>query len=63
MQVTPRSEEFRLAETFTISRGSRDVAKVLSVLVEQDGVTGWGEDFVISPKLLGLGKSSNRSSR
>ena len=43
MKVTPRSEEFRLAETFTISRGSRDVAKVLSVLVEQDGVTGWGE--------------------
>ena len=43
MKVTPRSEEFRLAETFTISRGSRDVAKVLSVVVEQDGVTGWGE--------------------
>jgi L-alanine-DL-glutamate epimerase-like enolase superfamily enzyme len=39
--VTP--ESFRLAEIFTISRGSRTEAKVLTVRVERGGVTGWGE--------------------
>ncbi len=34
---------FRLAEAFTISRGSRTEAQVLTVRVERDGVTGWGE--------------------
>ena len=34
---------FRLAEAFTISRGSRTEARVLTVRVSRDGVTGWGE--------------------
>lgn len=37
------AESFRLAEVFTISRGSRTEAKVLTVRVTRDGVTGWGE--------------------
>jgi L-Ala-D/L-Glu epimerase len=37
------SESFRLAEVFTISRGSRTEAKVLTVRVDRGGVTGWGE--------------------
>lgn len=36
-------ESFRLAETFTISRGSRDAAAVLSVTVERAGTLGRGE--------------------
>lgn len=34
---------FRLAQVFTISRGSRTEAKVLTARVTRDGVTGWGE--------------------
>ena len=41
ISVTP--ESFRLAEVFTISRGSRTEAKVLTVRVERDGLVGWGE--------------------
>jgi L-Ala-D/L-Glu epimerase len=41
IEVTP--ESFRLSEVFTISRGSRTEARVLSVRVARDGVTGWGE--------------------
>ncbi|MCC0079063.1 MAG: dipeptide epimerase [Rhodobacter sp.] len=37
------AESFRLAEVFTISRGSRTEAKVLTVRVERDGLVGWGE--------------------
>jgi len=33
----------RIAEVFTISRGSRTQAKVLTVRLTRDGVTGWGE--------------------
>lgn len=36
-------DTFRLAEVFTISRGSRTEAKVLTVQITLDGVTGWGE--------------------
>ncbi len=36
-------DSFRLAETFTISRGSRDAAEVLTVAFEEGGVTGRGE--------------------
>jgi len=43
MTVTVTPENFRLAEVFTISRGSRTEAKVLTVRVTRDGVTGWGE--------------------
>jgi len=37
------ADTFRLAEVFTISRGSRTEAKVLTVKVSRGGVTGWGE--------------------
>ena len=40
-RVTP--ESFRLAETFTISRGSRDAAEVLTVSIENKGCVGRGE--------------------
>jgi len=36
-------DTFKLAEVFTIARGSRTEAKVLTVRVTRDGVTGWGE--------------------
>ena len=36
-------DRFRLAEVFTISRGSRTEAQVLTVQVTRDGVTGRGE--------------------
>ncbi|MFC6639564.1 dipeptide epimerase [Sulfitobacter sp. JBTF-M27] len=41
IKVTP--DVFRLAQVFTISRGSRTEAKVLTVRVTDGGVTGWGE--------------------
>jgi L-alanine-DL-glutamate epimerase-like enolase superfamily enzyme len=41
--ITVTAETFKLAEVFTISRGSRSEAKVLTVRVERDGVQGWGE--------------------
>ncbi len=34
---------FRLAQVFTISRGSRSEAQVLTVRISDGGVTGWGE--------------------
>lgn len=43
MTITVKQDVFRLAEVFTISRGSRTEAKVLTVKVERDGVIGWGE--------------------
>jgi L-alanine-DL-glutamate epimerase-like enolase superfamily enzyme len=41
--ITVTADTFRLAQTFTISRGSRTEAKVLSVTVTREGVTGRGE--------------------
>jgi L-alanine-DL-glutamate epimerase-like enolase superfamily enzyme len=41
--ITVEAERFRLAEVFTISRGSRTEAAVLTVRVTRDGVTGRGE--------------------
>lgn len=41
--IRVQSDIFRLAQTFTISRGSKTEAKVLTVQVTRDGVTGWGE--------------------
>jgi L-alanine-DL-glutamate epimerase-like enolase superfamily enzyme len=32
-----------LAQAFTISRGSRDLARVVTARVEREGVAGWGE--------------------
>ncbi|WP_135502600.1 N-acetyl-D-Glu racemase DgcA [Roseovarius aestuariivivens] len=43
MQVTVTRDVFRLAEVFTISRGSRTEAQVLTVRISDGGVTGWGE--------------------
>lgn len=42
-QITSRTERFRLAEVFTISRGSRTEAQVLTVAAAADGITGRGE--------------------
>ncbi|MFK7939142.1 MAG: N-acetyl-D-Glu racemase DgcA [Roseovarius sp.] len=43
MQIDVTSDVFKLAQVFTISRGSRTEAKVLTVKVTDGGVTGWGE--------------------
>ena len=43
MQITVTPDIFKLAQVFTISRGSRTEAKVLTVRITQDGVIGWGE--------------------
>ncbi|TLP69013.1 dipeptide epimerase [Parasedimentitalea maritima] len=43
MKITVTPDVFKLAQVFTISRGSRTEAKVLTVKIEKDGVTGWGE--------------------
>ncbi|MCV2871761.1 dipeptide epimerase [Defluviimonas sp. WL0050] len=43
MAIEVRAESFRLAEVFTISRGSRTEAKVLTVTVTRDCVAGRGE--------------------
>jgi L-alanine-DL-glutamate epimerase-like enolase superfamily enzyme len=42
--ITVTPDTFRLAQTFTISRGSRTEARVLTVCITRGGVTGWGED-------------------
>lgn len=41
ISITPDS--FRLARTFTISRGSKTEARVLTVRITRNGMTGWGE--------------------
>ncbi|PVA07304.1 N-acetyl-D-Glu racemase DgcA [Thalassorhabdomicrobium marinisediminis] len=43
MTITVEQDVFRLAEVFTISRGSRTEAKVLTVRIARDGAAGWGE--------------------
>jgi len=43
VQIDVTRDVFRLAQVFTISRGSRTEAKVLTVRITQGGVTGWGE--------------------
>ena len=43
MRVTARIVELELAETFTISRSSHDVAEVVHVEVEHEGERGFGE--------------------
>ncbi|WP_270732107.1 N-acetyl-D-Glu racemase DgcA [Shimia sp. Alg240-R146] len=43
MQITVERDVFKLAQVFTISRGSRTEAKVLTVKVEDEGHVGWGE--------------------
>jgi L-alanine-DL-glutamate epimerase-like enolase superfamily enzyme len=43
VQITVERDVFKLAHVFTISRGSRTEAKVLTVKVEDEGHVGWGE--------------------
>lgn len=43
MELSARPETYRLAETFTISRGSRDAAEVMTVTARDCAVQGWGE--------------------
>jgi len=43
MKIDVSPDTFRLAQVFTISRGSRTEARVLTVRVSEGGVTGWGE--------------------
>jgi L-Ala-D/L-Glu epimerase len=43
VELSAEKATLRLAETFTISRGSEDEAEVVQVAVTHDGVTGYGE--------------------
>ncbi len=43
MKFDVTRDVFQLAQVFTISRGSRTQAEVLTVTAQGDGVTGWGE--------------------
>ena len=43
MQISVTADVFKLAQVFTISRGSRTEAQVLTVRVEHNGHVGWGE--------------------
>lgn len=41
--IEVHADTFKLAQVFTISRGSRTAAEVLTVKVTRNSVTGWGE--------------------
>ena len=43
MHISVTRDTFRLAQVFTISRGSRTEAKVLSVQIRDGDAVGWGE--------------------
>jgi L-alanine-DL-glutamate epimerase-like enolase superfamily enzyme len=43
MRIEVSRDVFRLAQVFTISRGSRTEAQVLTVRITDGGVMGWGE--------------------
>ena len=43
MHILVQAETFQLARVFTISRGSRTQAEVLTVRIEKGGFMGWGE--------------------
>ncbi len=43
MQVTVTPERFKLAQVFTISRGSRTEAQVLTCRISDGTHSGWGE--------------------
>ncbi|WP_435310763.1 N-acetyl-D-Glu racemase DgcA [Primorskyibacter sedentarius] len=43
MQIDVTRDAFPLAQVFRISRGARTEAKVLTVRISKEGVTGWGE--------------------
>ena len=52
--ITVTPDVFRLAQVFTISRGSRTEARVLTVRVTRGGVTGWGECVPYARALSGV---------
>ncbi len=41
--ISVSAETFPLAQTFTISRGSKSEAQVVTARIMRDGITGWGE--------------------
>lgn len=43
MSIDVSFDVFRLAQVFTIARGSRTEARVITVRITRGGVTGWGE--------------------
>jgi len=43
MKLNVTNDSFRLAQVFTISRGSRTTADVITVQLENDGFSGYGE--------------------
>ncbi|MFD0980504.1 N-acetyl-D-Glu racemase DgcA [Tropicimonas aquimaris] len=43
MEVTIRPDVFRLAQVFTIARGSKSEAQVITAVLKEDGAEGWGE--------------------
>lgn len=43
MRIEVTSDVFKLAQVFTISRGSRTEARVLTVRITDAGIMGWGE--------------------
>ena len=43
LKIITRTESFPIRGSFTISRGSKTVAEVLVVELQQDGLRGWGE--------------------
>ena len=43
MEITVTRDVFKLAQVFTIARGSRTEAQVLTVKITKDGNSGWGE--------------------
>jgi len=43
MSITVMRDVFALAQVFTIARGSRTEAHVITVRIERGGVVGWGE--------------------
>ncbi len=43
MEISVTPDVFKLAQVFTISRGSRTEAKVLTVRVQDGNHVGWGE--------------------
>ena len=43
MTISVTHDRFKLAQVFTISRGSRSEITVLTVRVTRGGATGWGE--------------------
>ncbi|ANT62342.1 dipeptide epimerase [Salipiger sp. CCB-MM3] len=43
MSIEVTRDTFKLAQVFTISRGSRTESKVITVKITRGGITGWGE--------------------